>query len=164
MARSSYDVSDATADGLAWSGIGQYTDLANPMHMAILMGAIANGGTPVMPYFVQSVTTSFGLVTETGSAVLGEEMMSSSTAQRLQEYMRNNVSSYYGDGMFPGMEVCAKTGTAEVGGGKQPTGWIVGFSANSATPYAFAVVVEEGSSGIGSAGSVASTVMGALAS
>ncbi len=163
-ARSSYDVSDATADGLAWSGIGQYTDLANPMHMAILMGAIANGGTPVMPYFVQSVTTSFGLVTETGSAVLGEEMMSSSTAQRLQEYMRNNVSSYYGDGMFPGMEVCAKTGTAEVGGGKHPTGWIVGFSANSATPYAFAVVVEEGSSGIGSAGSVASTVMGSLAS
>ena len=44
-AASVYDVEDATSDGLAWSGIGQYTDLANPYHMARLMGAIANGGT-----------------------------------------------------------------------------------------------------------------------
>ena len=91
-------------------------------------------------------------------------MLSASTAERLQTYLRYNVSSYYGDGMFPaGMDVCAKTGTAEVGEGKAPTGRLVGFSSNSSTPYAFAVAVEEGSSGIGSAGSVASAVLSALA-
>ena len=163
-AKSSYQVKGASDDELAWSGIGQYTDLANPMHMAILMGAVANGGTPVMPYFVDSVTTSFGLVTQTGSAVQGSQMLSASTASRLQTYLRYNVSSYYGDNMFPsGMEVCAKTGTAEVGQGKEPTGWMIGFSANPSTPYAFAVAVEEGSSGIGSAGSVASAVLSSLA-
>lgn len=163
-AKSSYQVKGASDDELAWSGIGQYTDLANPMHMAILMGAVANGGTPVMPYFVDSVTTSFGLVTQTGSAVQGSQMLSASTASRLQTYLRYNVSSYYGDSMFPsGMEVCAKTGTAEVGQGKEPTGWMIGFSANPSTPYAFAVAVEEGSSGIGSAGSVASAVLSSLA-
>ena len=91
-------------------------------------------------------------------------MLSASTADRLKGYLRNNVSSYYGDNLFPsGMEVCAKTGTAEVGEGKAPTGWMIGFSANSSTPYAFAVAVEEGSSGIGSAGSVASAVLNRLA-
>lgn len=91
-------------------------------------------------------------------------MLSESTAERLKTYLRFNVTNAYGDGMFPsGMEVCAKTGTAEVGEGKEPTGWIVGFSANSSTPYAFAVAVEEGSSGIGSAGYVASAVLSSLA-
>ena len=163
-AKSVYQVKGASDDALAWSGIGQYTDLANPMHMAILMGAVANGGTPVLPHFVESITTSFGLVTRMGYPQEGERMLSVSTADRLKGYLRNNVSSYYGDNLFPsGMEVCAKTGTAEVGEGKAPTGWMIGFSANSATPYAFAVAVEEGSSGIGSAGSVASAVLNRLA-
>ena len=61
--------------------------------------------------------------------------------------------------MFPDMAVCAKTGTAEVGGGKKPNAWMVGFSSNDRTPYAFAVVVENGNSGIGAAGGVASAMM-----
>lgn len=44
---SSYNVEQAGDNSLAWSGIGQYTDTVNPYHMMILMGAIANGGTPV---------------------------------------------------------------------------------------------------------------------
>lgn len=164
-AKSSYRVAGASEDELAWSGIGQYTDLANPMHMAILMSAVANGGTPVMPRFVESVTTSFGLVTQSGGPVQGEKMLSATTAARLKTYLRYNVTNAYGDGTFPsGMQVCAKTGTAEVGEGKEPTGWIVGFCSNTETPYAFAVAVEEGSSGIGSAGAVASAVLSALTS
>ena len=61
--------------------------------------------------------------------------------------------------MFPGMEVCAKTGTAEVGGDKKPTGWIVGFSSKEETPLAFAVAVEEGNYGRTSAGTIASALM-----
>ena len=163
-AKSVYQVDGASDDELAWSGIGQFTDLANPMHMAILMSAVANDGIPTMPYFVSDITTSFGLPSGAGHGGKGERTLSASTAERLQTYLRYNVSSYYGDGMFPaGMEVCAKTGTAEVGEGKAPTGWMIGFSSNSSTPYAFAVAVEEGSSGIGSAGSVASAVLSALA-
>ena len=38
------------------------------------------------------------------------------------------VESYYGDWLFPaGMNVCAKTGTGEVGEGKAPNCWMVGF-------------------------------------
>lgn len=157
--KSQYDVSEAQENDLAWSGVGQYTDLTNPYHMMLLMGAIANEGTPVKPYLIESITTHFGLVTKAGRTQKDSQLLQADTAAKLKEVMRYNVTSEYGDNMFPDMEVCAKTGTAEVGGGKKPNAWMVGFSSNDRTPYAFAVVVENGNSGIGAAGGVASAMM-----
>lgn len=162
-AKSQYNVSNATQNELGWSGIGQYTDTTNPCHMAILMGAIANGGTPVMPYFVDSISGSFGIPLYRGHPSWGKELVDETLAGKLEALLRYDVTSDYGDDMFPGMEVCAKTGTAEVGGGKQPNGWIVGYSSKETTPYAFAVVVEEGNYGISSAGKIASALMASLA-
>ena len=48
-ARQVYNVSKADENGLGWSGIGQYTVEANPMQMAIMCSAIANGETAVLP-------------------------------------------------------------------------------------------------------------------
>ena len=71
---------------------------------------------------------------------------------------------YYGDYLFPsGMNVCAKTGTGEVGEDQGPNCWMVGFCDSQQYPYAFAVLVEDGTGGIESAGSVASAVLTALA-
>lgn len=162
-AKSVYDVREASDDELAWSGIGQHTDLANPAHMMILMGAIANDGVPVNPYLVRNITTYFGIPSHLGGTSQGKRLLQAETAQKLKELMRYTVTSDYGDNMFPGMQVCAKTGTAEVGGSKKPTGWMVGFSDNPETPFAFAVAVEEGNYGRTSAGTVASAVMKAAA-
>ncbi|WBY64352.1 MAG: Cell division protein FtsI (Peptidoglycan synthetase) [Thermocaproicibacter melissae] len=164
-AAGSYDVSGASADELGWSGVGQYTDLANPFHLLVLMGAIANGGTPVMPYMVQSVVSPVGIPVKVGTAQTGNEMVSPTTAARLREYMRYNVTDSYGDDLFPGMNVCAKTGTAEVGGGKKPNCWMVGYSTNNSTPYAFVVLVEDSSqTSVASAGRIASALMKKAAS
>ena len=76
--------------------------------------------------------------------------------------LRENVSDYYGDALFPDLQAGAKTGTAEVGEGKEDTAWIIGFLQNPKTPYAFAVVIEEGGSGYRAAGSVASEVLAVL--
>lgn len=157
--QSKYDVKGAEPQELAWSGIGQYTDMTNPYHMMLIMGAIANGGTPIQPYFIQEIRSDFGLPVHKGSTESGTTLLQPATAARLKELMRYNVTGNYGDNMFPGMSVCAKTGTAEVGGGKKPNGWIVGFSSDEKTPYAFAVVVEEGGYGRTSAGPVAKAVM-----
>lgn len=157
--KSQYDVSDAEENELAWSGVGQYTDLTNPYHMMLLMGAIANGGTPVKPYMIESITTHFGLVTKAGHTQNDRQLVQADTAAKLKEAMQYNVTSEYGDNLFPNMAVCAKTGTGEVGGGKEPNAWMVGFSSNEQTPYAFAVVVENGASGIRAAGGVASAMM-----
>jgi peptidoglycan glycosyltransferase len=158
-AKSSYDVSAASPDELGWSGVGQYTDMANPFHMLVLMGAIANGGTPVMPYMVKNVTTPVGIPVKVGMAQTGSELVQPTTAARLQTYMRYDVTHEYGDSLFPGLSVCAKTGTAEVGGGRKPNCWMVGFSANSSTPYAFVVLVENTSGSVATAGRVASALM-----
>ena len=161
--KSVYNVTGAQPNELGWSGVGQYTDLTNPYHMLLIMGAIANEGTPVKPYMISSITSPFGLPTKSGHTQEGSRLLKASTANKLKEYMRYNVSSYYGDKMFPGLSVCAKTGTAEVGQGKKPNGWMVGFSSDRNTPLAFAVVVENANTGMTSAGQIASALMTAAA-
>ncbi|MVB10076.1 Penicillin binding protein transpeptidase domain protein [Caprobacter fermentans] len=162
-AKSVYNVNGAQPQELGWSGVGQFTDLANPYHMMILMGAIANGGTYVQPYLVQNVSNSFGFRTVTGSAKTGGQLLSPETAAKLTTYMRYDVTSDYGDGLFPGMKVSAKTGTGEIGSGKKPNCWMVGFSSDEKTPFAFAVLVENQNSSIASAGKLASALMRAAA-
>jgi len=161
--KSVYKVDGAQDNELAWSGVGQFTDMTNPYHMMLMMGAIANDGIPVKPYMIDRISTPFGLTTKSGHTQTDSRFISTVTAGRLKTYMRYNVTNNYGDGMFPGLAVCAKTGTAEVGGGKNPNGWMVGFSSNEKTPLAFAVIVENTRSGIGSAGQIASKLMIATA-
>jgi penicillin-binding protein A len=157
--KSVYKVTGAADNELGWSGVGQYTDLTNPFHMMLMMGAIANGGTPVKPYVIKQISTQFGLTTQAGKTQNDTQLFKPDTAQKLKAYMRYNVSSYYGDKMFPGLAVCAKTGTAEVGDGKSPNGWMVGFSSNDSTPLAFAIIVENAKTGMTSAGEIASALM-----
>lgn len=155
-ARQVYNVSKADENGLGWSGIGQYTVEANPMQMAIMCGAIANGGTAVLPNEIKS-----GVMEINGGT---KDMIDSDLAAKLDEYMRYDVTSYYGDSMFPSLTVCAKTGTAEVGENKEPHAWMVGYSQDEDAPLAFAVIVENGGYGFSTAGPVAVAAMEACAS
>ena len=88
--------------------------------------------------------------------------MEEKTAEKLADMMANNVQTAYGTGRFPNMDVCAKSGTAEVGGGKAPHAWFAGFLRGEDTPYAFVVLVENGGSGSDAAGNVAAKVLDAL--
>lgn len=159
-----YHVKDANKNQLAWSGVGQYTNQVNPMQMAIICSAIANEGTPVTPYVVSgksgSILADLGL-SEAGTK--GDRMMSASTAQKLKELMRYAVVNDYGDGMFGGLTVCAKTGTGETvtGTGKDKNdGWMIGFCTDEDCPLAFASVVQGTDSyGYSTAGQVAKAAM-----
>jgi peptidoglycan glycosyltransferase len=160
---SSFDVSTATPNELAWSGIGQYTDLVTPYHMAVIMGSIANGGQSAKPYVVEKITGSTGIPTKITLSSKLSSLMDKNVADTMKEYLRSNVTDSYGDDFFPyGMEICAKTGTAQVGDEKADTAWISGFSANPDTPYAFVVMVEEGGFGLSTAGSIASQLLASL--
>ena len=165
IAISKFDLSGADERGIGQAGLGQHTTLVNPHHMLTIMGAIANGGTPVTPYVVKSITTPGGLTLKKGSANTGEAYLSTSTASKMVELMRSNTIHFYGDSRFPsGMQICGKTGTGEVGGDKAPHAWFVGFSQNPATPYAFVVVVENGGSGYQQAIPIANKVLAAIRS
>ena len=61
--------------------------------------------------------------------------------------MANNVTAKYGAWNFPGLSVCAKSGTGEVGGGKRPNAMFAGFLTDTDLPLAFIACVEEGGYG-----------------
>lgn len=133
---------------LGWAGVGQFEDQVNPLSMMVYMGAIAGGGTAAEPYLLEG----------TGSEQV--ELLSSDTAAQLKEMMRNNVISNYGDGNYPGLELHAKSGTAEGAKGTVPDAWFCGFSGD----YAFIVCIENGGYGSSVAGPVANKVLQTLIS
>lgn len=163
IAASHYDVNGADANSLAWSGIGQYQDLANPMLMAMICSAVANGGSATSPYIVADdgqLLDKLGIAVNKASNV---DMMSADTASRLRDLMRGAAEGYSWRGVsLAGLNFCAKTGTAEVGEDKEPTAWFVGFTEDEAHPYAFAAVVVEGGYGISAATPVVEAAVGAL--
>ncbi|MGN0703688.1 MAG: penicillin-binding transpeptidase domain-containing protein [Lentihominibacter sp.] len=158
-AKGTFDFPDEGVN-LAWTGIGQYHDMVNPCSMMVFMGAIANDGTAVMPYIIEPsslVTGYFKKIPKVGTKT--KDMIESTTASSLQEMMANNVENNYGSYNFPGLDICAKSGTAEVGNGNQPNAWFTGFLNDDENPYAFVVLVENGGYGSEAAGAVANKVL-----
>lgn len=155
LALSRYDISDASAADLGWSGIGQYTDLVNPMHVLKIMGALANGGVSVEPFMVRLISTNGSGIAEKTSRFSSSSLISKSTADAVKEMMRFTMKNHYKDSVFGNIPMCAKTGTAEVGGDSLPHGWMVGFSYDDNFPVAFVVIVEHSDFGIKSAGPIA---------
>ncbi|MDO4541283.1 MAG: penicillin-binding transpeptidase domain-containing protein [Bacillota bacterium] len=161
-AKGSFNFNTDNQASLAWAGIGQFEDLLNPCTMMIYMGAIANGGRAVLPQTIDKVRTSIGLPASIPYKWWSGKMLSSSTAAELEEMMHDNVVNNYGEGNFPGLDLCAKSGTAEVGGDNEPNAWFTGFIRNPDYPLAFIVLVENGGSGSKVAGRVANTVLQAI--
>lgn len=157
----SFSFSTTNEADLAWAGIGQSEDLVNPCSMMIYMGAIANHGRVVVPQIISAVKTSGDFPLSVYIPKLRSKILSASTADTLKELMHNNVVNNYGEGNFPGLNLCAKSGTAEVGDGTSHS-WFVGFLDDEEHPYAFVVLVEHGGSGAKVAGSVANKVLQAL--
>lgn len=157
ISRSNYNVENASKADLAWSGIGQYTDSLCPMHMLKMMGAIANSGVCIEPYLIKSMNLGTEEKSVDIPAAQSSAFMKSSTADKIKEMMRYTVKTNYGEYKFPNM--CAKTGTAEVGEGKVPHGWMVGFSYDKSFPIAFVVIVENGDFGIKSAGPIVTNMI-----
>lgn len=156
--KSQYTVDNISRVDLGWSGIGQYKDLINPVHILTVLGAIANQGVSVQPYIVDSISSPF-LPSFGEKSAKTRKILSAETANKVKELMRYAVKSNYGDYRFKNIEVGAKTGTGEVGENKKPNSCVVGFSVTESCPLAFVVIVENGGFGISTAMPIASAVM-----
>lgn len=154
-----YDVSEADKGQIGWSGVGQYTDTVNPCNMMAYMGAIANGGTAAVPRLILDITTPSGIPTSWQRTEETDTLVQASTASQVKEMMKNNVVQTYGTDRFRGLDIGAKSGTAEVGGDKRPNAWFAGFLDDPEHPYAFIVLVENGGGGASVAGEIAATVL-----
>jgi len=144
---------------LGWAGVGQYHDRVNPCSLMVYMGAIANGGKAAEPHLIKKTVSALGISSLPKRSGKTGTLVSSKTAEKLAEMMAVNVEQTYGTARFPNMDVCAKSGTAEVGADQAPHAWFAGFLRNEETPYAFVVLVENGGGGNAVAGTVAGKVL-----
>lgn len=160
-AAGSYAIAESDGD-LGWSGVGQYQDTVNPATMLRLMGAIANDGVGVTPRLLLKETVESGRTVSTGRSG-STRLWKAETCEALREMMRNNVVVEYGAEKFGALNVCAKSGTAEVGEEKRPHSWFTGFVDDETLPLAFVVIVENGGSGSAVAGGVAAKLLPAAA-
>lgn len=158
-AAGNYDVSSAANVEVAWSGIGQYTDLINPCAYMAYLGAIANGGVQVLPHIIKKVENTAGITVATGKTRENGRIIDEATAETLTIMLHYNVVEIYGQSNYPGTYFCAKSGTAEVGGDAAPNATFTGYLKDEDYPLAFIVIVENGGSGSSVSGKIASTVL-----
>ena len=158
-ARGNYNVEDTAPVTFAWSCIGQHSNLVNPARYMTFMGAIANGGSAAEPYLMARVQNGDDLTYEAQVKKTGR-LMPEDIANQVKEYMRFNVENVYGDWNFPGLRVCAKSGTSQLGGGQRSNAMFAGFVENEEYPLAFMVVVENGGYGSHTCVPILSKVLG----
>ena len=147
---------------MAWSSIGQYEDLINPCAFMTFMGAVAGNGRGAIPYLVERVDLA-GSVTYQAAVRRTSRVVSEETAETIREFMEYNVQSLYGTQNFPGLTVCAKTGTAQVGGDRKPNAMFTGFTTDEDCPLAFIICVENAGYGSSVCVPIASKVLTACA-
>ena len=158
-AKGSFSWENITDGQLGWAGVGQYKDQVNPCALMVYMGAIAGGGKAAQPYLIEKTVSALGIPSIPHITRKTGMLVSTATAEKLSDMMADNVEKTYGRDRFPNMDICAKSGTAEVGEEQRPHAWFAGFLRNEDAPYAFVVLVENGGGGSSVAGTVAGRVL-----
>ena len=147
-------------DALGWTGIGQGNTRIAPITMLRIVSAVANGGTAVSFNIVDSLANQAGKALDFTLPSNQLSMMNSDVAAKLKEMMRYNVTNHYGESKYKGLNLCAKSGTAQIDSDESHNiAWFVGFMDDSEHPYAFVVAIENGNSGSQTAGPVAKRVL-----
>ena len=132
---------------VAISAIGQQDVAANPLQMALVGAAIANGGSLMEPRLVSEVRDPSGRVIATFDTNEFSQPLSPENAAAMTGMMVAVVQSGTGTAaQIPGVTVAGKTGTAQHGDGADPHAWFVSFAPAEAPQVAVAVIVLDGGS------------------
>lgn len=150
---------DEGAVDRAAASIGQGTVLASPLAMAVATSTIARGSWVEPSLVLDPQPQSAGTTGTAGGPPQPDAARLSVVRDLMREVAVRGTASALAD--VPGAPVYAKTGTAEFGSGDPlPThAWTIGFQGD----VAFAVLVENGTSGGTTAVPVAEAFLRALA-
>lgn len=113
------------------------------------------------PNIINKITTPEGKTTFVSTPQQAGDYFAPDVAIKLGKLLRSDVKNKYGDRYFPDMEMCGKTGTAEISDNPdtKPNALFVGYSQLDSMPFAIIVIVEDSSSGVKNAVPIASKVM-----
>ena len=132
---------------LAIGGFGQANDTMVPLHMAMVASTVANGGTMMSPYVVDTTLFHDGKLLRRTAPSIWKQPIPTATAQVLNGLMVNVVNQGTGKPMqlANGVQAAAKTGTAQLNASGEPQrshAWIIGFAPAETPRYAIAVVLK----------------------
>ena len=148
---------------LAWSGVGQHTDILTPIHLCLITSAIANDGVAMEPKLLLQVSgTSTSAPVADFVPEAYQTLLKGNEAEFLASCMRGVVEHGTGtQAAVSGYSVCGKTGTAEISSAENALShaWFTGYVDSEAFPYAITVIVERAGGGGTIAAPIAAKVL-----
>ena len=149
--KSRFSLEKNTADALTMqTAIGQGETLVSPMHMAMIVSAIANKGSLMQPYLVDRIETYTGTNVKTYEPKTYKKLMTEQEASKLTSLMTGVVEGGTAAALAGrGYTAAGKTGTAEHGdvSSATPHSWFVGFSNVEDPDIVVSVIAEESGAG-----------------
>ena len=117
--------------------------LVSPLQMAMVAGAIGNGGALMQPHLTEKVVAKDGRVKDAVKPAEQSQVMSREAAGQLAQMMGNVVEEGTGtSAALSGARVGGKTGTAEVDNATANQAWFIGFAPLDGPRMAIAVTIE----------------------
>ncbi len=153
--------------------IGQGYNLVTPVQMAVLISAVANGGTRFRPKVIDKIETADGqIVMKAEKMVKGKIPVSQNNLKIVRNALWAVVNGKRGTARSirtEGIDMCGKTGTAQVVGYKKVEAlkgaesldhfkshaWFVAYAPPDKPEIATAVIVEHGEHGSSAAAPIA---------
>lgn len=133
---------------LAATSFGQGGLNVTPLQMLMTAEAQADGGKIPRPILVKQITAPNGTTVSSASEGTLFTPESPDAANQVRDAMVQVVQAGSGFmAQIPGVQVAAKTGTAETGHGKPPHAWFIAFAPADHPRVAVAVIVEHGGEG-----------------
>jgi peptidoglycan glycosyltransferase len=143
------------------SAIGQGNVLVTPLQMAMVAGAVANGGREMKPYIVDKTLAPDLTTLESTSPEEMGRPIDGNVASQLNQMMQSVVQRGTGTAAQLSVPVAGKTGSAENVPGRPTHAWFIGFAPADNPQVAVAVVVENGGAGGTTAAPIARQVLSA---
>ncbi|MBI2949034.1 MAG: penicillin-binding protein 2 [Verrucomicrobia bacterium] len=150
-------------DGSRWMpgdtgnlSIGHGELLVTPLQMAVLIAAVANGGTLLAPRLIERIEPQekpedSQIIQVSPRQVRGTVKLRPETLERVRQAMLDDTQNAEGTGRsarVDGLQIAGKTGTAKLTSGKKESiTWFVSYAPFDNPRYAVVVVVEGGASG-----------------
>ena len=143
-----YKLTDRDSDyDIMATAIGQGDTQMTPLHLAMVVGAIANDGVCMKPHLVSKIVNNRDETVKVFPAEEYERLFSSSEAAYLKSCLRAVVTDGTGYAVYPGnFQAYGKTGTAEKesGSGKDyDHSWFAGWAENDGQKLVVCVILED---------------------
>ena len=128
---------------LAQASIGQNDVSATPLEMALVAGAIGNGGPMMTPHVMAEVRDRKREVVDTYQPSVWKTPVSTTNAEIMRRGMVEVATNGTAKAMaISGVEVGGKTGTAQLGTAEPKShAWVIGFAGPPGQPAQVAVAV-----------------------